>query len=115
MLGRTELAFLAVQIVHQGGETNLHSHSNVDGFWTVLSGRARFYTSGDEIVAELGANEGVVIPRNFPYWFESVGTEDLEILQFEAAGQQITDSELEAGRIDYAPKPTNFDDVDYGR
>jgi mannose-6-phosphate isomerase-like protein (cupin superfamily) len=32
-------------------DTGLHSHENLDGFWFVLSGRARFYTTGDKALA----------------------------------------------------------------
>ena len=62
----------------------MHSHPNMDGLWFVLSGRAKFYTTGDELIAELGSLESVLIPRDYPYWFESDGDEILEILQVEA-------------------------------
>jgi mannose-6-phosphate isomerase-like protein (cupin superfamily) len=84
LLARTDLAFMMVQVLREGGENRLHSHRHTDGFWMVLSGRVRFYTVGDEVVAELGPGEGIVTPRHYKYWFESVGTEDLEILLVEA-------------------------------
>jgi mannose-6-phosphate isomerase-like protein (cupin superfamily) len=102
MLARSDRAFLAAQVVGEGGENNLHSHARVDGFWFVLSGRARFYTTDDEILGECGPREGMLIPRNFPYWFEKVGDDELEILQFEAS-----DTELglpNADRVDHAPR-----------
>jgi mannose-6-phosphate isomerase-like protein (cupin superfamily) len=80
-LAETDLATFAVKRIREGGENTLHMHPNADGFWTVLHGRVRFYTTDDAVVAELGPMEGVVIPRTFPYWFESVGDVDLEILQ----------------------------------
>lgn len=81
-LAETDLATIAVKRIREGGENTLHMHPNADGFWTVLRGRVRFYTTDDELIAELGAMEGIVIPRTFPYWFESADeTEDLEILQ----------------------------------
>jgi mannose-6-phosphate isomerase-like protein (cupin superfamily) len=101
MLARTDRAFLAVQVVGEGGENNLHSHGHVDGFWFVLSGRARFYTTDDELLGEFGPRQGMVIPRGFPYWFEKAGEEELEILQFEAS-----DTALGApndDRVDHAP------------
>jgi mannose-6-phosphate isomerase-like protein (cupin superfamily) len=81
-LAETDLATVAVKRIREGGENTLHMHPNADGFWTVLRGRVRFYTTGDELIADLGAMEGIVIPRTFPYWFESADDdEDLEILQ----------------------------------
>ena len=102
-LARTDRVLANVQVLKNGGETNLHTHHHLDGFWMVLKGRARFYTEGDEVVAELGPHEGVLIPRHYRYWFESVGDEVLEILQVEASdivlplGQQID-------RQDFAPR-----------
>lgn len=70
-----------VQVVGEGGETNLHSHPGTDGWWFVLSGRARFYGEDDrEPVAVVGRLEGVLVPRGTKYWFERDGDELLEIL-----------------------------------
>jgi mannose-6-phosphate isomerase-like protein (cupin superfamily) len=73
-----------VQVIKKGGETTLHSHAAMDGLWMVLSGRARFYGEGNEVIGEFGALEGVYIPRNVKYWFESVSDDPpLQILQVE--------------------------------
>lgn len=79
-LFRADIARAEVQVIREGGENNLHSHSGSNGFWMVLGGKARFYGDGDEVLAELGPYEGVHIPRTFKYWFESAGDEVLEIL-----------------------------------
>ena len=56
----TETLTVGAQIINQGGETNMHSHTNADEAWIVTAGRARFYgmsddpTKGEEMVAELG-------------------------------------------------------------
>lgn len=34
-------------------------------------------------------HEGVFVPRNVPYWFESVGDELLELLQVEAIDKTV--------------------------
>jgi mannose-6-phosphate isomerase-like protein (cupin superfamily) len=107
MLARTDRAFLAVQLVREGGENNLHSHAHVDGFWFVLKGRARFYTTDDELLGDFGPLEGVVVPREFPYWFESSGDEELEILQFEAS--DIAIGEPNSDRVDHAPQKAWMD------
>lgn len=71
----------AIHVIRTGGEENLHSHKTIDGFWMVLTGRARFYGDKDTVIGEFGPLEGVLVPRNNRYWFESVGVEDLELLQ----------------------------------
>jgi mannose-6-phosphate isomerase-like protein (cupin superfamily) len=83
-LVRTDLLKVAVQVVHEGGENNLHYHLHSDTTWFVLRGRVRFYGPGDELIAELGPEEGVVIPGGARYWFEKSGPDDLEIVQMVA-------------------------------
>ncbi len=83
-LVKGELSDSMVQVVRAGGENKLHSHHHREGFWFVLSGRARFYTTDDEIIGEFGKHEGVLIPRDYQYWFESCSGEDLELLQVES-------------------------------
>jgi hypothetical protein len=50
-----------------------------------LSGSATFYTTGDRVVARLGKHEGLLIPHEAPYWFESSSEENLVIMRFGAA------------------------------
>jgi mannose-6-phosphate isomerase-like protein (cupin superfamily) len=102
LLCRSDRLIGVVQVITAGGETNLHSHDNLDGFWFVLSGRARFYTTDDEVLAELGPNEGVLVPRHFPYWFESVGDDVLELLQVEASSRSEAGLEgFAEGRVNH--------------
>ena len=73
-----------VQVIKKGGETTLHSHAAMDGLWMVLAGRARFYGEGNAVIGEFGPLEGVYIPRDVKYWFESVLDDPpLQILQIE--------------------------------
>jgi mannose-6-phosphate isomerase-like protein (cupin superfamily) len=110
LLARSDRAFFAVQLVSEGGENNLHSHAHVDGFWFVLSGRARFYTTDDEVIGEFGPYEGVLVPRTYPYWFESCGDDELEILQFEASDKPL--GQPNDDRTDLTPQKAwmNFGD-----
>ncbi len=93
---RTDLISCSVQVIANGGETNLHAHGGNDAIWLVLNGRARFYTTDDVVAAEIGQFEGLVIPRETPYWFESASDENLVILRFGAQAQNEP-----ARRIDY--------------
>ena len=91
-LAQTDLVKGAVQIVRQGGDNNLHSHAGADTFWMVLKGRARFYSSDEDVISEFGPYEGIVTPRGTPYWFESAdANEDLELLQVAAYEKGVKD------------------------
>jgi mannose-6-phosphate isomerase-like protein (cupin superfamily) len=102
ILGKTDISVAIVQRITSGGENNLHSHVYQDGYWFVLGGRARFYTTGDEVIADLGVHEGILVPRGFPYWFESSGDEDLEMLQFEASA--LANFDVAKDRVDHTPR-----------
>lgn len=80
-LGRTERMRALVQIVKDGGENNLHYHTNSDTTWVVLKGKVRFYGLGDELIGEYGPTEGILMPGGARYWFEKAGDEPLELLQ----------------------------------
>jgi mannose-6-phosphate isomerase-like protein (cupin superfamily) len=98
-LVRTKLGRLAVQVVHEGGENNLHYHLNSDTTWFVLRGRVKFYGPEDALIAELGPEEMISIPGGARYWFETSGAEDLEILQcvyFDSAGEKPARINIEA-------------------
>jgi mannose-6-phosphate isomerase-like protein (cupin superfamily) len=86
-LVRSGLLKVHVQIVREGGENNLHYHTHSETAWMVLRGQARFYGVGDALLAELGPQEGIFLPGGARYWFEKVGTEDLEILQMVGLGR----------------------------
>jgi mannose-6-phosphate isomerase-like protein (cupin superfamily) len=84
-LVRTDHLNSGVQVVAEGGETNLHAHSSQDEIWFVLEGEATFYTEGERVVARLGKHQGLLIPHGAAYWFESASGENLVILRFGAA------------------------------
>ena len=83
-----------MQIVREGGANNLHSHTGNDGFWFVLDGEARFYTEEDEVVAELGEREGILIPHDYPYWVESAGETPLTILHVASYVEGVEDQRV---------------------
>ena len=83
-LAKTPRLRANVQIVHEGGENNLHYHTGADTSWVVVQGRVRFYGVGDRLIGEYGPGEGLMIPEGSRYWFEKTGSEDLEILQIVA-------------------------------
>ncbi len=86
MMGKSARLRTQVQIVHEGGENNLHYHTNSDTCWYVIRGRVRFYGVGDTLIGEYGPREGILIPEGSRYWFEKTGDEDLELLQVVGLG-----------------------------
>ena len=64
-----------------GGEAQPHYHANTDCFWLVLKGRVRFHGASDEVVGELGPQEGMIMPAYARYHFENIGDGDLRMLQ----------------------------------
>jgi mannose-6-phosphate isomerase-like protein (cupin superfamily) len=99
LLCSSDLMKVMVQVVKDGGENNLHSHTGDDAFWYVISGAVKFYGAEDKMIGELKKGEGILIPRGFAYWFESSGSEPLEILRVTAKDQTI-----ENKRIDHTPQ-----------
>ncbi len=86
-LARTDIASLFVRVLREGGETILHAHTANEAIWLVVQGGVNFYDENDEIVAELGPNDGVLIPRGTKYWFSKTSPEDTIILRFGAVAQ----------------------------
>ena len=98
-LVRTDLIRANVQVVTDGGETNLHAHTGMDAIWVVLQGEATFYGQGDVVVGKLKKHQAILIPRPKPYWFESSGDEPLVVLHVMAYQPGAV-----AKRIDYTPR-----------
>ena len=107
-LCQTDIIRGAVQVVREGGDNNLHSHTGMDGFWMVLKGRVRWYGPGDEVLGEFGVHEGIVMPRGAQYWFESVGEEDLELLQVVAFDRSVRNR-----RVDVNPQKFDIEKNDH--
>jgi mannose-6-phosphate isomerase-like protein (cupin superfamily) len=106
-LVNTDILVAFMQVFEHGGENVMHSHAGMDGFWMVIKGRARFHTVGDKSY-EVGPLEGVCTPRGFKYWFESIGTEPLEILQVDAIHPNIKNTfHSEPGTEDHMQSETN--------
>lgn len=93
-LCKSDILKADVQVIREGGANNLHSHTGNDGFWLVLRGRAKFYDENDRIVADLGVHEGVLVPRDCPYWLESGSDEPLELLHVSAKDLSVKDRRI---------------------
>lgn len=100
-LGRGGNVRGVVQVVKEGGENNLHYHTDADSLWMVLKGRVRFYGADDKLLGEFGPQEGLITPAYTRYWFESCGDDELELLQVGAFSAPDVKS---SGRTDCEPQ-----------
>jgi len=91
MLAATDTLVALVQTLAPGARQGLHAHGAYDGFYFVLSGRARFYGKNNELFAEVGPNEGVFVPRNTPYGFEAA-EEEVQMLAIDAIDKTVEDT-----------------------
>jgi quercetin dioxygenase-like cupin family protein len=66
----SDILMATVQMIPEGGDNVLHYHPGADGFWMVLKGKLRFH-GPDGMIGEYGPNEGLLMPRNARYWFET--------------------------------------------
>jgi mannose-6-phosphate isomerase-like protein (cupin superfamily) len=110
-LAQSDIIRGRVQIVREGGENNLHSHTGMDGFWLVLAGKVKFYGPGDVLIGEFGKHEGILVPRGAQYWFESSGEEDLEILQMAAFEKGVKVSRVNAEALKLDPNSIEVKDL----
>jgi mannose-6-phosphate isomerase-like protein (cupin superfamily) len=71
----------SVQVIQREFRENLHSHRDTDGLWIVLRGRVSFFGPDDLLLGEFGPMEGIFMPRNCRYRYQSTGEETLEVMQ----------------------------------
>ena len=110
-LARTNHIRGVVQIVKKdGGENNLHYHTNSDSFWLVLKGRIRFYGPDDKVIGEFGPQEGTITPAYSRYWFENAGEGEAEILQVMALHDP---RDAASGRTDVSPQKFQINTMEH--
>jgi len=85
--GRTDTVLAAtndltvrLKVYASGGENELHAHANEDHVFILLQGQADFFNQ-DGLMARLGKNEGLMIPRNALYKFFTTSEEPLVMLR----------------------------------
>lgn len=103
VIAGSDLIRVQAQVIASGGETNVHSHGGNDALWLVLQGKARFNTIGNQVVVTIGKHEGIVIPSDTPYSFESASDgENLVIVRLGAAAQNVAPTRTEHSARKYA-------------
>ena len=100
--GRTETVLAATEdlsarlkVYASGGENELHSHPTEDHVFVLLQGSARFYGPDGETM-DLGAMEGLMMPRGMFYRFHATSEENLVMLRVGTPNfqKQATDDRL---------------------
>jgi mannose-6-phosphate isomerase-like protein (cupin superfamily) len=86
VLGATSMMSVVLKTYAQGGENELHAHTNEDHFFIIMQGQAEFHGPSDEI-RMAGPNDCVLLPKGSLYWFKTAGTEPLVMLRVGAAGE----------------------------
>lgn len=106
--GRTDTPLCATEgmtarlkVYASGGENALHAHPHEDHMFIVLQGSAQFFGSDGEL-AELGAYEGIMLPKGSYYRFHATSDEPLVLLRVGTPNQS---QKLSPDRIDPAGEP----------
>ena len=110
--GRTDTPLCATEgmtarlkVYASGGENALHAHPHEDHMFIVLQGSATFFDPDGEM-ANLGANEGIMLPKGSYYRFHATSDEPLVLLRVGAKAAQAT-SEHDRLNIYGDPLPTD--------
>jgi mannose-6-phosphate isomerase-like protein (cupin superfamily) len=103
VLAKTDTMQVRVKCYAAGGENALHTHPGEDHTFVVLAGQARFWGKDGE-VATLGRNQGIMLPANCFYWFESCADEPLVLLRI---GAKTTPEKQERMGPNGRPLPGN--------
>ena len=99
VLASTDLLKIRIKCYARGGENALHTHTAEDHAFIVLDGAARFYGKDGE-VAVLTKNQGISLPSECYYKFESCGDSPLVMLRVGAEKEKP-----KIGRIDPDGRP----------
>ena len=80
ILAATDRLRIVIKCYASGGENYLHTHTEEDHTFVVLQGQATFRGPGG-VMAVVGPNEGVLVPRGAYYSFQSSADEPLVLLR----------------------------------
>jgi mannose-6-phosphate isomerase-like protein (cupin superfamily) len=108
-LARTDFASVGLNYYSPGRKNTLHTHpGGEDHAFVVLDGEATFYDkAGNSKVLRKG--EGIMLPENWYYWFQSTGDKPLALLRFTA----YKSNRPQVKRIDAQGRTREEDEVGY--
>ena len=95
-LAETDLLKLRLKVYAAGGENAMHFHQWEDHSFIVLQGQATFRIGSDDNIKVVNKFEGVMLPRQVPYWFLSSGGENLVMIRAGASTKYPSRAEKQA-------------------
>jgi len=99
LFARTDTLSIMEHVWEVGsGEVELHTHHLSDAGWLVTKGEVTFFDENNEVIAKLGKDQGVFIPRGVKYSFANSGNEPL--VMFRASSRVAP---LQPGQLDRDP------------
>ena len=81
---KTDHMTITVKVYANGGENLMHSHNAQDHAFVVLSGQATFHVGSEGNVKVLDQYQGVMLPKDVEYKFQSTGQGNLVMLRMGA-------------------------------
>jgi len=78
---RTDLMTITMKVYAEGGENAMHNHPHEDHSFMVLEGEATFHIETDDNVKVVGRYEGILLPKDVNYWFQSSGDQNLVMIR----------------------------------
>jgi mannose-6-phosphate isomerase-like protein (cupin superfamily) len=81
---KTDHLSITVKVYANGGENLFHAHNAEDHAFVVLSGQATFHIESEENIKVLGKYEGIMLPKDMNYKFQSTGSGNLVMLRMGA-------------------------------
>jgi len=102
----TENCWLAYKVYSSGGENSLHSHADEDHAFFVLAGAAVFLDKDGHSIT-CGPLEGIMIPKNVTYKFQSVPPDNLVLLRVSGSAHDVFSIFDQQARL--APDGSRFD------
>ena len=81
MRAKTDHLTVTIKVYANGGENLFHAHTAEDHAFVVLSGEATFHIDTEENVKVLHKYEGIMLPKDMSYKFQSSGHGNLVMLR----------------------------------
>ncbi len=78
---KTDLMTVTAKVYAEGGENAMHHHVHEDHTFIVLEGEATFHIETDDNTHVCGPYEGVMLPKDVNYWFQSTGKGNLVMVR----------------------------------
>ena len=108
-LAQTEHMTIGLNYYIPGRKNKLHTHPGEDHTFVVMDGQATFYNK-DHQPTVLNKGEGIILPENHYYYFQSTGDRPLalfrvsakkgakpKVLRVDSEGNKRTDEEIDLG------------------